>query len=241
MVNSSLTETIRHNLEYVQERMARAAMRSGRTVGDVRLVVVSKAQSLSVVQAAFDAGVRLFGENYPEESLPKIEALQGRGVFWHMIGHLQSRKIRIVCQSFDMLHSLDRVSLALKLEQALKENGRVLPCLLELNVSGEESKFGFDVRASADFLKSVAQIVELPHLELRGLMTMPPLMDDPEDVRPYFARLRQWQEILRREFPAVCWDELSMGTSADFEQAIIEGATYVRIGQAILGPRLRPA
>ncbi len=240
-MDGSVAENIRHNLEYVQERIARAAMRAGRSAAEVKLVVVSKAQPLAVVQAAFDVGVRLFGENYPEESLPKIEALAGRGASWHMIGHLQSRKVRIVCQSFDMLHSLDRVSLALKLEQVLAQNGRVLPCLLELNVGEEESKFGFDVREKEDFLNSVAQIVALPHIELRGLMTMPPLMEDPEMVRPYFARLREWQTVLRREFPMACWDELSMGTSADFEQAIAEGATYVRIGQAILGPRLRPA
>ncbi len=241
MVKRLWNEEIQERLESVQERIERAAARVGRSAASIKLMVVSKAQPVEAVQAAFEAGVRMFGENYPEESAPKIAALAGMGVSWHMIGHLQSRKVKLVCQWFDMLHSLDSVSLALKLERVLMESGRKLPCLLEVNVGGEASKFGFSPLAIDELCLAVEQIIVLPHLEICGLMTMPPLTENPEDARPYFIQMRKLQAVLQEMFPRVCWDELSMGTSADFEQAILEGATYVRIGQAILGSRLRPA
>jgi pyridoxal phosphate enzyme (YggS family) len=157
-----------------------------------------------------------------------------------MIGHLQSRKAKIVAAHFDMMHSLDGLSLAEKLNRLLAETGRQLPVLLELNVGEEESKSGWRVRDEADWsrlLPDVEVILQLKQLQVRGLMTMPPLEMEAEQARPYFARLRALRDRLQQTFPVCDWRELSMGTSADFEVAIEEGATYVRIGQAVLGPR----
>jgi len=232
---------IRQNLERVYGRIEQAAAVSGRQGGDVRLVVVTKSQPVEVVTAAVQAGARLLGENYPEESVAKIEALKDcAGLEWHMIGHLQSRKARLVSEHFDALHSLDSLHLAGKLERLLAERDRVLPVLLEFNVGGEESKSGWqawDESRWDDLLADVAAVLALPHLQVRGLMTMPPLELEPEAVRTYFARLRRLRDYLASHFPAGIWNELSMGTSGDYEVAIQEGATYVRIGQAILGSR----
>jgi PLP dependent protein len=237
----ALITKIRTNLEFVNQKIERAAIQSGRKAEDVRLVVVSKLQPIEVIHAAFDAGVRIFGENYPEEALSKIEAMKGKkDIEWHMIGHLQSRKAKIVCDSFTMLHSLDSFRLAEKLENRLAEKDKILPVLLEVNVSGEESKSGFpgwNNAAIDEFMEEVRQIILLPHLQINGLMTMPPLFEKPEMSRPYFARLRELRDRLQKEFSIIRWNELSMGTSADFESAIQEGASLVRIGQAILGPR----
>ncbi len=235
------TAIIRENFIQVSERIERAAQSAGRAANDVRLVVVTKGQPVDVIRAAVDAGARILGENYPEESQPKIEAL-GRSipVEWHMIGHLQSRKSAIVVDCFDFLQTLDSLRLAERLERQLSERGRVLPVLIEVNVSGEESKFGWPAWDEAHwpgFRSEVEKLLAFPHLALRGLMTMPPLYDDPEQTRPFFVRLRRLQEYLRQRVSAGSFDELSMGTSADFEAAVQEGATLVRVGTAILGPR----
>lgn len=232
---------IRANFEKVSERIERAAQSAGRAAGDACLVVVTKGQPVEVIRAAAEAGARLLGENYPEESLPKIEAL-GRAIpiQWHMIGHLQSRKSAIVADHFDLLQTLDSLRLAERLERQLAERGRSLPVLLEFNVSGEESKFGWPAWDEAQWpalIPEVEQLMAFPHITLRGLMTMPPLYDDPEQTRPFFVRLRRLKEYLSRHFAALSLDELSMGTSADFEAAVQEGATLVRVGTAILGPR----
>jgi pyridoxal phosphate enzyme (YggS family) len=236
----ALATQIRHNLEQVNERIARAAQNAGRSAGDVRLVVVTKAQSLEVVRAAVEAGAQILGENYPEEALPKIEAVSRPGLQWHMIGHLQSRKAGIVAGHFDMLQSLDSLRLAEKLERLLSEQDRVLPALLEFNVGGEESKFGWPAWEPAQWerlLPEIEAILQLPHLDVRGLMTMPPLYGEGEQTRPFFARLRQLGEYLARRLRAENFRELSMGTSADYPAAVEEGATLVRIGTAIVGPR----
>ncbi len=235
------TSQIGHNLERVQAQIERAAIAAGRATSEVRLVVVTKAQPLAKIHAAYAAGARLFGENYPEETRAKIESTRDLpGIEWHMIGHLQSRKARIVSAGFAMLHSLDSLILAQKLERQLAELARVLPVLIEVNVSGEETKGGYPAWDQADWpklLPEVESILALPHLQVRGLMTMPPYLEDPEAVRPYFIRARKLREYLCRQFPAAAWDELSMGTSVDYPVAIQEGATYVRVGTAIVGPR----
>jgi pyridoxal phosphate enzyme (YggS family) len=209
----------------------------------VRLVVVTKAQPVEVVAAAVQAGAVLLGENYPEETIPKMAALGKReGVSWHMIGHLQSRKVGIVAEHFDLMQSLDSLRLAEKLDRQLAALGRTLPVLLEFNVGGEESKFGWQAADEAGWdalLPEIEQVLALPHLRARGLMTMPPLFDDPVASRPYFIKLRKLSEWLMRRFGESTFTELSMGTSGDFEAAIEEGATYVRIGTAIVGPRPR--
>jgi len=231
---------IRNNLEKVCERMRRAASRAGRSADDIQLVVVSKGQSIETIQAAITAGVRIFGENYPEESLPKIIETAGQNISWHMIGHLQSRKAKIVTNNFNMMHSLDSLGLAEKMARQLAELGRDFPVLLEFNVGGEESKSGWlagDKTEWARLADEVGALLQLPHLQVRGLMTMPPLTTTPDQARKYFQKLGLLQQYLRSQFPDTCWDDLSMGTSSDFEAAIEEGATFIRIGSAILGAR----
>lgn len=234
-------ELIRANMAKAQAQIEAACSRVNRPVNGVRLVVVTKSQPIETVRAAVRAGATLLGENYPEESLAKIEDLRGEAVEWHMIGHLQSRKAKIVTDHFAMLQSLDSLSLAEKLERRLAETGKKLPVLLEVNVSGEESKFGlpcWDADNQAVFFLTVEDILRLPHLEMRGLMTMPPLDEDPEHVRPFFRRVKQLQMKLQDRYPQCRWDELSMGTSTDYAVAVEEGATLVRLGTAIVGPRI---
>lgn len=234
-------QQIKANLQYIYGRIKRSLQAAGRASDAARLIVVTKSQPLDMVEAAILAGATHLGENYPLEALEKIRALQHyTGVSWHMIGHVQSRKAHIVAENFSVLHSLDSLHLAEKLERHLSEMDKHLPVLLECNVSGEESKFGFAAWEEAkweELTEVVSGVLAYKHLEIRGLMTMPPLFEDPEKVRPYFVKLRRLQEFLAKNFAGVCWDELSMGTSIDFEVAIAEGATLVRIGQAILGPR----
>jgi pyridoxal phosphate enzyme (YggS family) len=232
---------IAENFHRVQEQIAQAAQSAGRQAEEVRLVVVTKAHSLQEVQQVVAAGARRLGENYVEEAVDKIRAVSDQdGVEWHMIGHVQSRKARPVCENFDWLHSLDRLKVAQRLDSFCGELGRCMSTLLECNVSGEESKFGlaaYREEAWPDLLKEVEQIAELPNIQLRGLMTMAPFLPDPEQARPYFRRLRRLRDFFARRFPELTWDELSMGMSADFQVAVQEGATLVRIGTAIMGPR----
>jgi len=240
MMDESLVSSIRMRLEQVRGQVAEAASRSGRRTEAVRLVTVTKLQPVEVIRAAIEAGANLFGENYAEEAASKISSLAETAVEWHMIGHVQSRKADLVAAHFTMLHSLDSLKLASRLNRFCGELNRTLPVLLEMNVSGETSKFGFPAWEKSrwpDLLPDVETLLQLPYLQVRGLMTMPPLSIHPEQVRPYFRRLRELRDFLSARFPQAGWDELSMGTSADFITAIQEGATLVRVGQAILGPR----
>ena len=238
---SDIVVSIRENYQRVLDKIADAARRSGRDPEDIRLVVVTKTQPLEIVQAAVEAGVRILGENYPEEGLTKIQSLPAQsGVEWHMIGHVQGRKARLVADHFALLHSLDGLKLARRLDRFAAEAGRVLPVLLELNVGGEESKSGWDAAGDAQWtgiLPEIAELLELPNLRIQGLMTMPPLGTDSEDSRRFFQRLRSLRDQLASRFPQADWHELSMGTSSDFQVAVEEGATLVRVGTAIVGAR----
>jgi pyridoxal phosphate enzyme (YggS family) len=239
-MDEALASALRERYQRVLGQIAEATTRSGREAGAVRLVVVSKSQPLEVIRAAIAAGASILGENYAGEAVAKIAALPETAVEWHMIGHVQSRKADLVARHFSMLHSLDSVKLAGRLDRYCDESSRTLPVLLEVNVSGEESKFGFpawDKRHWPDLEPAFEQIMAFPCLRVRGLMTMPPFYDDPEQTRTYFQRLRRLQFYLRERFPQSDLTELSMGTSVDFVAAIEEGATYVRVGQAILGAR----
>jgi pyridoxal phosphate enzyme (YggS family) len=202
---------------------------------------VTKTQPVEVVQAAMEAGVRILGENYPEEGVTKMQFLaQQSGVEWHMIGHVQSRKARLVADHFALLHSLDSLKLAQRLDRFAAEAGRVLPVLLEFNVGGEESKSGWNASDESGWntvLPEIADLLNLPNLRVQGLMTMPPLGIDPEDSRRFFLQLRQLRDYLAMQFPNADWHELSMGTSADYIVAVEEGATLVRVGTAIVGAR----
>jgi len=237
----TLVIQIRERYQGTLERIAAAARSSGRAPESVRLVVVTKAQPLVVVQAAVQAGAHLLGENYPDESVSKILSFGPEiEVEWHMIGHVQSRKARLVIEHFDLLQSLDSLKLAERLNRMAKEAGRVLPVMLEFNVGGEESKYGWPAAHEKDWpvlYPVIESILGLENLEIRGLMTMPPLETDPEDARIYFRTLRLLRDHFAARYPQVDWRELSMGTSADYEVAVQEGATLVRIGTAILGSR----
>ena len=238
---SDLVSSIRENYLFTLDQIATAARKSGRAPEDVRLVVVTKSQPLEVVQAALEAGVHVLGENYPEEGVTKIQSLPHQsGVEWHMIGHVQSRKARLVTEHFELLHSLDSLKLAQRLDRFAAEGGRVLSVLLEFNVGGEESKSGWDASDNSHwdvFLPDIRSILDLPNLRVHGLMTMPPLETDPEDARRFFQRLRLLRDHLASVFPQADWRELSMGTSADYTVAVEEGATLVRVGTAIVGAR----
>lgn len=236
-----ISERIEENYRGVLDRIASAARSVDREPDSVRLVVVTKGHPVERVQAVAEAGALLLGENYVEEAQPKIDALADLGgIQWHMIGHIQSRKAKPVAENFDCVHSLDRMKIARRLDRFSAEINRRLPVLLELNVSGEESKYGWpawDEEKVRELLGVVGKILAFPCLQVRGLMTMAPFLPDPDAARPYFKRLRRIQKVLIEAYPHTDWRELSMGMSADFEVAIQEGATIVRIGTAILGER----
>jgi pyridoxal phosphate enzyme (YggS family) len=218
--------TIEANIQQVEKRIARACERSGRSRDEVTLVVVTKTIAPSQIEAAFQAGIRHFGENRIQEAVAKLPLLGNLNPHptWHMVGHLQTNKAKTALELFDIIHSVDSVKLA---EALSRRAERTIPILFEVNIAGEESKFGFAEEALAP---AIEQISELPNLEVKGLMTIAPWVEDPEQVRPVFRRLRQLRDSLGLE-------HLSMGMTDDFEVAIEEGATIVRIGRAIFGPR----
>lgn len=236
------------NLAQVRERIAEAALRSGRDPDAVTLVAVTKTFPAHVVLSAYEAGVRHFGENRVQEGIDKITAvapyLSGPQPTWHMVGHIQSRKAKRVVAHYDYAHSVDRLKIARRLSRYAQEAERDLPVLLECNVSGEGSKYGFDLEgwqhddAQRDaFFADVDEILGMPGLTVQGLMTMPPFVEDSEEVRPFFASLRALLDALQERLPSPRWRHLSMGMTNDFEVAVEEGATMVRIGRAIFGPR----
>lgn len=219
----------------VQERIERAAADAGRNPGDVKLVAVSKTVPAERVLEGIEAGITILGENYVQEAKEKNEALYSYPVSWHFIGHLQSNKAKYAVGLFDLIHSVDSAKLARELDKRAKKVGKVQPILIQVNISGEETKSGVD---PAQVLALVRDIGALENLSVHGLMTMPPFFNAPEKVRPYFRALKQLQDRIRAEsIPRVYMDELSMGMSGDFETAIQEGATLVRVGTSIFGRR----
>lgn len=233
---------VRENLLRVMERIEKAAQRVGRDPREIKLVAVSKTVETTRIKEAIEAGVSILGENYVQEAKKKIEEIgrpacterfgEGRPVAWHFIGHLQSNKAKYAVQLFDMVHSLDSIPLAEELNRRAEQADRMIKVLIEINLSGEGTKFGTDEEKILNLAK---RILQLNHLSLEGLMTMPPYFDSPEMSRPYYIKLRELKERLVRE--GIPMRELSMGMSNDFEIAIEEGATYVRVGTAIFGER----
>ena len=213
---------INENIQRIERRIARAADRAGRAAGGVKLIPVTKSVGEEESRILIELGYTDLGENRIETARPKIEAL-GPDLRWHMIGHVQRRKAREVVRLFDRVDSVDRLELAEALEKHCAGSGKTLDVLLQVNVSGEETKSGFTQESLQDAFEVIRA---LPHLRVQGLMTMAPDVDDPEEVRPFFARLRELAEALEL-------DELSMGMTNDFEVAVEEGATEVRIGTAI--------
>ncbi len=231
---------IRSNYERVLEQIGAAASRSGRNPDDIQVVVVSKAQPAEVIHCAVQAGIRIFGENYPEETFRKIQIINNPEVKWHMIGHLQSRKSKIVAEYFDWFQALDSLRLAEKLNRALEDRNKRMPILLEMNIGGEEGKSGWLADREDDWpiiADTVAHIPDYAFLNVVGLMTMPPLELEPEKSQVFFAKLRRLRDFIQQRHANLALEHLSMGTSLDFEAAVCEGATMIRVGQAILGPR----
>jgi len=223
--------TIKENLLKVRERIERAAQKAGRDPREIKLVAVSKTVEVARVKEAIEAGVSILGENYVQEAQEKIEAL-GKPVSWHFIGHLQSNKAKYAVRLFDVIHSIDSIPLAEELNRRAEQPDRVIKVMIEVNLSKETTKFGTDEEKVLNLAK---RIRSLSHLSLEGLMTMPPYFDSPEMSRPYYVALRELKDKMIKE--GIPLKELSMGMSNDFEIAIEEGATYVRIGTAIFGPR----
>jgi|YNPNPStandDraft_1061719.scaffolds.fasta_scaffold15405_2 pyridoxal phosphate enzyme (YggS family) len=226
--------SIGRNLEIVKERIAKACLRVGRDPAEVKLLAVSKTVGCERIKEAIECGQRLFGENYVQEALPKIREL-GPGIEWHFIGHLQSNKARQVVGAFQMVQSLDRVSLAQELERRARAASTPVDLLIQVNLAREESKSG---AGAEDLERLLEEVVNLQWGRLRGLMTIPPLGRDPEEARPYFRGLWELRERFRRQVPPPhCLEELSMGMTGDLEVAVEEGATIVRVGTAIFGAR----
>jgi pyridoxal phosphate enzyme (YggS family) len=223
------------NLKLVRERMAAAAHRAGRNAQHVKLVAVTKTHSVGMIEAAIAAGVTDIGENKVQEALEKKAELDAKGtsVTWHLIGHLQSNKAKLAVQHFELIHSVDSLALAQEIDRQATKLGKQQRILLQLNVSGEESKFGIDPTAAGEFADGVLQ--SCANLRVEGLMTMAPFSDNPEDARPHFRALKQLSYELRAKH--CLGAELSMGMTGDFEVALQEGATLVRIGSAIFGHR----
>jgi pyridoxal phosphate enzyme (YggS family) len=222
---------IAQNLEEVRHRITAAAQKAGRDPAQVRLVAVSKTMPVELIREAVAAGQRLFGENYLQEARAKIEAL-GQAASWHFIGHLQSNKAKAAVALFELIHGVDRLKLARALDAAAAALGKMQDILIQVNLAGEASKSGGSPEAAPELLR---QISLLPNLRVLGLMTMPPFLA-PEALRPYFRELRELrdriQDLTGRPLP-----ELSMGMSGDYEVAVEEGATLVRVGTAIFGSR----
>ncbi len=237
------------NLARVRMRIGEAALRAGRDPADVRLVAVSKMFPVPAVMAAWQAGQRAFGENRPREGAEKVtmvaEMLRDERPTWHMIGHIQSRYTRWVVRRFDYVHSVDRLKLAQKISRMITDlEMPAMPILLECNVSGEASKYGYDAADWMDdtdvreaFFAEVEAVLALDGLQVEGLMTMAPIAEDLEAVRPVFASLRSLLDALQVRFPDTSWRQLSMGMTDDFEVAVEEGATMVRVGRGIFGSR----
>lgn len=226
---------VKPQLEAVLERIRKACERCGRDPQSVHLVAVSKTVPADRVRQAVEAGVRLLGENYIQETRAKYAELSDLSVSWHFIGHLQSNKAKYAVRMFDLIHSLDSLKLARELNRQAARRDRVQPVLIQVNISREESKSGIAAEETEALVRDVSA---LEHLSVQGLMTMPPYFDQPERARPYFKKLFQLaRRIEGLGIAGVSMKTLSMGMSGDFEAAIEEGATLVRVGTAIFGAR----
>jgi pyridoxal phosphate enzyme (YggS family) len=223
---------IAKNLEAVRTAISQAEQRSRRTSGTIELIAVSKAHPPAAIQSAVDAGQLLFGENRVQEAKAKIPQLPSK-LRWHLIGHLQSNKVRVALALFEMIHGVDSVELLGEIQSSAKQLGLYPKVLLQVNVAGESSKFGFSPDGLILGLEAIAQV---DRVEILGLMTIPPLSTRPEDSRRYFVRLRELRDRLEKEFQFPL-PHLSMGMSGDYHVAVEEGATLVRVGTAIFGER----
>lgn len=243
------TDTMRERVADIRRRIALACQRAGRDIATVRLIAVTKTHDAATVADVLAAGVTDVGENRVQEADAKIAALAAHqpAAVWHLIGHLQRNKARRAALLFTTIHSIDSVDLAAAVARHAAAAGQTLDILLQVNVSGEASKEGFDLQHWHDeparlaaFLGAARSIASLTGTRIIGMMTIAPLNADPEAARPVFRSLRSLRDVVRSQAPEICWDELSMGMTDDFEIAIEEGATMVRIGRALFGARPAP-
>lgn len=226
--------SVKANVLAIRQNMAEAARKAGRVPEDIRLMAVSKTVDDQRITTAIEAGVDMIGENYIQEAKRKIE-LMGHPIEWHFIGHLQTNKVKYAVKLFDMIHSIDRIELAQELDKRSGNFGKISKILIEVNVSGEPSKSGVALDQALPLIIAVSRF---QNLSIQGLMTMPPWFDNPEDARPYFVALRELRErIITERIDHVQMKELSMGMSGDYQVAVEEGSTIVRIGTAIFGKR----
>jgi pyridoxal phosphate enzyme (YggS family) len=226
---------IAENLSDVRGRIAAACGRAGRDPAGIKLVGVTKTVPVDRIREGIEAGLDIIGENYIQEAKGKREPLAALSIAWHCIGHVQTNKVKTVIDCFDWMETLDRESLATELNRRAGEAGRKMPVLIQVNIGDEQTKSGMGEGNLVSFLRLCR---DFEHLEVRGLMAIPPFFDQPERVRPYFRRMRELLERLRAEAPEPeKMSELSMGMSGDFEVAVEEGATIVRVGTAIFGRR----
>jgi len=240
-VSSELISVISQRLNQVNEAINVACARVRRNPNEVTLVTVSKRQPVELIRAAYACGLRCFGENYAEEAVAKMDALADlKDIQWEMVGHIQSRKAKLIASRVVRVHSLERGKIARLLDQFRDPELPPLQVLMEINISGEASKEGIpgdDPARWSEILPLVDEVLTYPRLKLTGLMTMPPLQVEMEANRAYFRRMRELQDYINAQRPDLNLHELSMGTSTDFPVAIEEGATIIRLGEAILGPR----
>lgn len=241
MQNISNLSDICERLGELKTGIEQACQRSRRASSEISILAISKRQPIEVIKTAYACGIRNFGENYVQEAMQKIEQLSDYDdIYWAMVGHIQSNKAKAVAQTFSSVHSLDSLKLAQSLNKNRPEQLPPLDVFIEVNLAGEESKTGFPAQHREDWEKLipiVEKIQTLEKLNLKGLMAMPPLFDETEQVRPYFTRLRELRDFLNSQISGKKLLELSAGTSSDFEIAIEEGATVIRIGERLLGPR----
>ena len=221
-------------LENVKDRINKTALKCGRDPESIHLVAVSKTISANRIREAIKAGVTTLGENYVQEARNKFNVLGTLPVSWHFIGHLQSNKAKYAVRLFDLIHSVDSLKLAHELNKQASKVNKIQDILIQINISKEPSKSGSDIQNAANLIKD---IVLLENVSVKGLMAMPPFFNNPEKARPYFTALRDLRDQIQNVLPEVVLNELSMGMTGDFEVAIEEGATLVRIGTAIFGER----
>lgn len=225
---------LKENLQQVEENIKKACKKSGRDRADVTLIAVSKTKPVEMLQTVYDCGVRDFGENKVQEMCDKMEVLPG-DIKWHMIGHLQTNKVKYIVGRTELIHSVDSVHLAAEIQKQAVKKDVIVPILIEVNIAEEESKFGIH---KEDTIAMIRQIAEMDHLRIKGLMTIAPFVENAEDNRLYFREIKQLSvDIKNQNIDNVSMDVLSMGMTGDYEVAIEEGATLVRVGTGIFGER----
>jgi pyridoxal phosphate enzyme (YggS family) len=233
MTRTREQEILRERLARIEERIASACARSNRKREDVKIVAVTKYVDADTIGDLLAVGIEHIGENRVQDAMPKYERFGDRGT-WHFIGHLQTNKVKEVVGRFAYIHSLDRLSLARELNKRGEALNLVVSCFLQVNISGEETKFGLSPKDVLAFLQETSN---MKHIRIMGLMTMAPHVENPEETRPVFRQLYEWKERINEwKFPHAAIEELSMGMSGDFEVAIEEGATYIRLGSVLVKP-----